>query len=298
MEGLLHGLVRAFHRMRLAAARTRAGWMRTPLGFEMKLDLADPLDQGFYLGSYERGLIALVDLLVSPGSTCVDVGAQKGYVTLRLAQRTGAGGRVLSFDPDHRAFALLSENCLRNGASHVILHPIALGDQSSTLRLFLNKQLGNTSAFPNEFAQPSVIEEVQVPVRRLDDVIAELSDTPAAIDFVKIDAEGAESLVLAGMAHTIRRLGPPIAIELNYKSLACAGTSALAIASRLRADGYQLYTYDLVRSGLRRRLVLREYDEHHPKHPHMEDVMCVRPGTLAWSILQPLHREAGASPVT
>jgi FkbM family methyltransferase len=252
----------------------------------MNLDLTDPLDQAFYLGYYERGLIAIADAVVSPGSTCVDVGAQKGFVTLRLAQRVGAQGLVLAFEPDFRAYSHLEANRRHNAVTNVQLHPTALGAETSSMRLFLNRQLGNTSAFPNEYAERTIEGTADVPVRRFDDLYraSELDHPP--ISFVKIDAEGAEALVLSGMSETLRMERPVVAIEFNHRSLACAGTSSIEVAGFLRRLGYSLFSYDLVRRGFRRRLVITPYDEQKPLSAHMDDVVCAIPNSPGWRILQ------------
>ena len=79
------------------------------------------------------------------------------------------------------------------------------------------------------------------------------------------------------MSETLQRLTPAIAIELNHKSLACAGTSGREIGSFLRGLGYELFAYDLVKRGLRRQLIVRPYDEGRPQNEHSHAQHSFRP---------------------
>ena len=51
-----------------------------------------------WLGTYEPELQAALREFMKPGMTVYDVGANIGYVTLMLAHRTGARGKVFAFE--------------------------------------------------------------------------------------------------------------------------------------------------------------------------------------------------------
>jgi len=226
----------------------------------MQIDPNDWMDRAFYLSSYEQHLVHLIAATVRSGDVCIDVGAQKGFITLHLAVAVGPGGQVMAFEPDPRAMEALSSHVLRNGFEQVKLYACALGDRDGVCEFVLSRQLGWSSRFPNEFAKAAVASITSVCTRRLDDVLAEVGVCPEThhLSFMKIDAEGSEPLILQGARETIERFRPTIHIEVNKASLYAGGFSTDSIEFLLRSLDYELYAIGFRRSGwlLRRRLSL------------------------------------------
>ncbi len=226
----------------------------------MHIDPWDAMDCGFYLGSYQPHTVRLIAATVRPGDFCIDVGAQKGFLTLHLAKAVGPGGHVIAFEPDPRAMEALRSNVQRNGFEQVRLYSCALGESSdASCRFALSHQLGWSSRFPNDIAKPTVESTISVRSRRLDDIMAETDVAPEThrISFIKIDAEGSEPLVLQGAQETLRRFRPVVHIEVNKSSLQAGGFSPDSIEALLRPLDYQLYAIRHRRTGWRwRRLSL------------------------------------------
>ncbi len=225
----------------------------------MHIDPRDWMDRGFYLGSYEPHTVRLIAATVQPGDVCIDVGAQKGFLTLHLAKGVGPAGHVIAFEPDPRAMEALRLNVKRNGFEQVRLYSCALGDSDSSCRFALSHQLGYSSRFPNDIAKPTVESTISVRTRRLDDIVTEAGFAPEThhISFVKIDAEGSEPLVLQGAQETLRRFRPAVHIEVNKSSLYAGGFSADSIQTLLSPLNYQLYAIRYRWTGwLQRRLSL------------------------------------------
>jgi len=207
----------------------------------MYIDPDDPSDQKMLFGVYERQLIHCIERLVRPGEICIDVGAEKGYITLHLARAVGSKGRVLAFEPDPRAAKELWENCVRNRVNSVVtLFQVALADEEGDCELALTTQLGNSTRFPNEFARPQVISRIIVPTKTLDQAIEE-TGISGNLSFIKIDAEGSEPLILKGMSRTLKRFRPAIWTEINRPSLRAGNFPIDAIEAPLRNAGYELY---------------------------------------------------------
>src|SRR5258708_412880 len=82
-------------------------------------DLSSTLEwQLWAFGCYEPHFAQLFALLVRPGDRCVDVGANIGVHTVRLARLAGPDGAVMAIEPDpdlmRRARRNLALNRLRN----------------------------------------------------------------------------------------------------------------------------------------------------------------------------------------
>jgi FkbM family methyltransferase len=205
-------------------------------GFEMFIDPSDDLDREFYLGTFEPAMRELIARTVHDGDTCIDIGAQKGYVSLILAKAVGSKGRVLSFEPDKRAAAKLAANIHRANQNVIEVFHCALGEREGSCSFVLSKVLGWSSRFPNELAKTAIEETVEVKMHSLDAMIArkELVVDGSRLSFIKLDAEGSEPLILKGMRSLLSAAKPVLFMEVNYDSLAAAGSSPQELQSILR----------------------------------------------------------------
>jgi FkbM family methyltransferase len=169
----------------------------------------------------------LIARTVHDGDTCIDIGAQKGYVSLTLAKAVGSKGRVLAFEPDKRAAAKLAANINRANQRVIEVFHCALGEREGSCTFVLSKVLGWSSRFPNELAKTAIEETIEVKVNSLDEMIArkEIVVDPNRLSFIKLDAEGSEPLILKGMSGLLSKARPVLFMEVNYASLAAAGSS-------------------------------------------------------------------------
>ena len=136
--------------------------------------------------------------LIRKGDTCVDVGANIGYVSLLMAARCGEPGRCLAFEADPGVFGKLNENIRLNGFTQITAVNAAVSDREGMLTFQpapeLNCGLGRISA---EGAEGFGC--FQVRAIRLDDTLAAVD----RIRVVKIDVEGHELQVLRGIRAAI-----------------------------------------------------------------------------------------------
>lgn len=234
--------------------RTKA-WRVIKGQFEMSIDPTDYMDRKFYLGTYSQPLIRLIDTIVRPGDVCVDVGAQKGYITLHLANAVGRMGHVLAFEPDPRAMKVMYGNVRRNNFEQVSLYDCGLGNGDGVCEFALSSQLGWSSRFPNEIAKATVASTTRITVRPLDEIVAEANIAPQThrLSFIKIDAEGSEPLILEGAQKTLKNFSPLLHIEINRASLRAGNFSVSAIDVLLDALDYDLYAIAFRRSGWRQK---------------------------------------------
>lgn len=169
---------------------------------------------------------------LKPGDLFVDVGANVGVYTLLAAERDA---EVIAVEPDGPSIARLRENLALNGYEATVLRA-AMASAPGSVRVTTHLDMGNHIVVDPSDASPSE----EVPAVTLDDLIG---DRIAA--GVKIDVEGAESLVLAGAGgslaeHRIRLMQ----IEWNFCSDALLGRARSEVAEVLRAYGYTFFRPD------------------------------------------------------
>lgn len=140
------------------------------------------------------------------GGDVIDVGAFQGWYTTLLAPKAAAGDRFVSFEPDPGAYRVLLQNLSAVGAMFPALKlwavPEAVGDGSPVAVTDPSSHHPSFRAGAETGARSSTIDEVVE--------AAGLRPT-----FVKVDVEGAESFVLAGMRRTLERHRPVVMLEVH-----------------------------------------------------------------------------------
>jgi FkbM family methyltransferase len=160
----------------------------------------------------ERCLLDM-DLL---GRTVFDVGGFHGEHTLFLANRVGDSGRIVTFEPHPENRELILEQLTRAGLSNAEVRATAVGAENGELEFGYPDDLGLGSADPQIKAK--ILGELEgraltFPVCALDSEI-DAGRLPEP-DLVKVDVEGLEYDVLAGMSALARRSRPALFLELH-----------------------------------------------------------------------------------
>jgi FkbM family methyltransferase len=166
---------------------------------------------GYLLGTAEPHLQRAIKKYVEGGDTVYDIGANMGYVSLTLAKRVGAKGRVIAFEPVPSNISLLRTNIENNKLTNVRVMEVAASDRCGTAVIRMTKNLSTASLIWHR-NDPSATEVVIRTVAIDELVKAGVFSEPR---FVKIDVEGAESQVLEGMRHTLAASRPVLFVECS-----------------------------------------------------------------------------------
>lgn len=153
-----------------------------------------------------------IDRYVNADSICVDVGANLGYVSIYLAARSKW---VHSFEPQPVVFLQLCTNLFLNQCLNVKPYNMGCYSRETTLD-FADYQSGWVGASDlSDYSKITSVGSVSfqpsvngsVPAKPLDDVIA------GKVDFIKIDAQGADIDVLFGAERILREHHPVVVWE-------------------------------------------------------------------------------------
>ncbi len=131
----------------------------------------------------------------------VDVGSNIGKYTVKVAGQLGNNGRVISVEPESSNFEVLKANVELNNLSNVTLLNAACWNKNEKLKLYLAPHLDLTG--DHSVKNPVSTDFVEVSGLKLDDILKDLQIEH--VDFIKIDAEGADGEVLEGAEETIAR---------------------------------------------------------------------------------------------
>lgn len=156
-------------------------------GFEMFLDPTDSLCLSVGMQPEPETTNFLVEN-VKKGDVFVDVGAHIGYYTLLASKLVGEGGKAIAIEPHPGNFSLLKKNVKHNRVKNVELLNAAASNESGEQELHIClERSGNHSLLPSS----ERVERIQVKVVKIDDLVRQ-------VDWLKIDVQGAEHMVLQG----------------------------------------------------------------------------------------------------
>lgn len=145
--------------------------------------------------------------------TLIDIGAHIGKWSVKAARR---GYRVIAFEPDPQNFGLLTENIKLNKVEHrVKALNLAVSDRNATY--FFKSHQGGLSKIVSS-PGPG---DIQVNATSLDNFVEEERLNPKEFGIIKIDVEGYETVVVAGMKKSLERLdkGSVVIIECGDESI-------------------------------------------------------------------------------
>lgn len=180
-----------------------------------------------------------LDQLLHPGDVFIDVGANIGLYALKGARLVGPTGKVVALEPGAEAFAQLEANLELNAFGWVSPMKMAASDTDG-LAVLHHVPLGDDPQAFSLMAHPKAVEGETVRTQRLDALAQE--QALDRIDLIKIDVEGAEPIVLAGMGEVLTRQRPAVLFECNaHINAGGQGGAAGAAWARLEAFGYRFY---------------------------------------------------------
>ena len=206
-------------------------------GKRIWLNLADRhVSMGGLVGTWEEPETRFMRDTLRPGQVVVDVGANIGWFSLVASECVGPTGRVHAFEPQARVFRYLARTVAENDLlGRVLPYEMALSDRWGTADLAWNPDSANMGhAWLGQDA-PAGGSLGSVRTGVLDDLMG-----GAPVHFLKIDAEGAEALVLSGAREILKTQRPVVMLEILPKFLErVSGAAPQAILDLFAQAGYR-----------------------------------------------------------
>ena len=168
----------------------------------------------FIDGYWESWLTLFLMKIIQPGMVCIDVGANLGYYTLLCSQKSGPSGRVVAVEARSSLERLIRKTCMMNGYYVEVSGAAAWNTTGDKLILSgPSDQLGGSSVC-HDLEKPGYYDTDQwVSSIKIDDLVATLK--LPKVDFMKIDAEGAEPQIIEGARETIKN-NPGLCMMMEF----------------------------------------------------------------------------------
>jgi len=176
----------------------------------------------------------LISKFCKPGNVVMDIGANIGEWTLHMAKMVGETGRVFSIDPIPAMIQALKKTIAINKLSQVSITECAISNKISHTEFVIPFSKDNQAesglsqvVTDEEYCSPEglmaakyigskeikKIKTIKVPTVDLDNFISE--KCIKRLDFIKIDVERHERLVLEGGQQALKTLKPSLVLEVG-----------------------------------------------------------------------------------
>jgi len=164
-------------------------------------------------GFWETWLTQCLAKIVKPGDTCMDIGANFGYYSILMSILAGKKGRTVAVEPNPAVYSLLRETASVHSAKIETID-VALSNSSGRATLSIPENyFGDASLVDRHDKNHIRRSKVKVKMQTLDEMAREM--LLPKIDVIKMDVEGVEPLVFAGMTETIAK-NPGLRILVEY----------------------------------------------------------------------------------
>lgn len=153
------------------------------------------------------------------GSICIDIGSRIGGISIPMWHKSGLNGKVISVEADPQNIKLIKENLRLNQCPSNYVYNAAVTDHNGVVQLRCYEGINGWQTLGNPgFASTYKSNLIEVTAITFSDLMDEFKLN--SIDLVKIDVEGAEPMVLSGMARFLqeKRINRVI-FEVNYLML-------------------------------------------------------------------------------
>jgi FkbM family methyltransferase len=177
----------------------------------------------FYAQPYEKAVTDAIMTALKPGDVFLDVGANIGYFSTLAARVVGPAGRVIAFEPHAGARAALRTNAERNDVAAIVeIVPIALADREEDVTLYTTDDFTSYSTLEPGLSPMREVAAFQasavIPATTMDRWLEGRPELCSRVRCIKIDVEGAEGRVIAGMQRSLQPAGLTVICETTLGS--------------------------------------------------------------------------------
>ncbi len=184
--------------------------------YRMLLDLDDKgISRSLILfGTRELDHKIILEKVLKPGMSVLDIGANLGYYVLMEMALIGPSGRMVAIEPSPSNVALLKKNLALNGCHDIPVIAGAVSDTSGDREFFLAHQ-SNLNTFHTSGSGGKHLSGKTVTVRTY--TVPEIAKLHGNPDLIRMDVEGHEIEVFNGMLPAVERgeMAPMVIFETH-----------------------------------------------------------------------------------
>lgn len=167
-------------------------------------------------GNWEPYTFNIFDYFISKDDVVFDLGCWYGVTSLYLAN---LATKVYAIDPDPVCFEEITKNLTLNPDINTKIHPfqLAISNKSETIKLFAREKYGASSS---SILQRNRDEKKSVDVNTISLLEFITQEKITQVDFIKMDIEGAEFLILPTLKEFLEQSNyPTLYVSFHYSFL-------------------------------------------------------------------------------
>lgn len=217
-------------------------------GVEMLVRANEDVGKAILLKRFEAEELKYLSINLASNAVILDIGANTGFFSLMLAAMS-SNNQVHAFDPIKINVDLLAVSKDINKLNNITINQTCVGDIDGVVEFSVAADSAYSSIIDS--GRKEELEKIIYPICQLNTYIEKAN--LKKLDFIKIDVEGAEKLVLLGAGNIFKEnnLRPKLLmIELFDLNLKQFGTSVKEIVNILmlyKYDSYILQNNELVK---------------------------------------------------
>ena len=192
-------------------------------------------------GEHDARITSVLDAVLRPGDTVLDIGANFGVVGLFACKKVGEKGKVHLFEPQPVVAQCLRTSILINGFRQAVVHECALSNRSGSAEMAIIEpgNLGRTTIVSE--GKQLAGEKIRVRVENAGEYVRTLGCQQVSL--IKIDVEGHEGVILDSMRDWMREVKPGVVLFECH--VGKDGFWSESVVTLLSGMGYEFLAYDM-----------------------------------------------------
>jgi FkbM family methyltransferase len=176
----------------------------------------------YFETDYEAANFSFLKSACKEGAVVIDIGAHIGLFSGITAKIIGSGGKIFAFEPTPNTMSVLQQTIRINNLGHVV-EPVmqAMGKETGNTTFFISDNEADNSNSLVSYKADRNLKGLEVEINTIDNFVTKKK--LSRVDFIKIDAEGAEYDVLLGGAEVFRIYRPSFILAIHPEPIATKG---------------------------------------------------------------------------
>lgn len=195
--------------------------------------------RGIYL--YEENIEPLLKYghyLIKKGDNIIDGGANQGIFSLAFGKKVGRTGTIFAVEPFKYCIKQIKHNSKINNLKNIKTIQCCLYNREKTTQIDYSQGIGSASIVRNFGTKKKYVRTIQLDTLKK-------KNSLKAINFIKLDIEGAELFALQGAKMILEKDKPTLSVECEKKDF-------IKVNFFLNKYGYVPFLFD--ENGILRRV--------------------------------------------